>query len=266
MYNNKYISEVKKSKQHNVFILKNDFDRICHISYNNYKKYKKIRINESEFYLYNDIIKNNISKFTIINEFIKHLSKNQNDIKFLIDSRINNKVNGYYNSNKNLITIYNTTKIKSLIGDYLKTNEINKPIPTPQQYKIFKLYAEDILKPTITHELQHAYDDFKSDGKYITDKKSKNYYKNLMFSVNEPNEKLYKEYLNLPHEYWARFSQFISVYRYYIKSRFVKQNFYTLLNSFKTSPIIQYNYIEEDSDKKRLIKALYKYWHLTHKN
>ena len=48
--NNKYISEVKKSKQTEVFILKNYFDRIYHISYNNYKKCKKIRINESDFF------------------------------------------------------------------------------------------------------------------------------------------------------------------------------------------------------------------------
>jgi hypothetical protein len=50
MHNNKYISEVQKSKQTEVFILKKDFDRIYHISYNNYKKCKKIRINESDFF------------------------------------------------------------------------------------------------------------------------------------------------------------------------------------------------------------------------
>jgi hypothetical protein len=219
---------------------------------------------ESKFYIYNDIIKNNESKFTIINDFIKNLSNNQNDIKILI-SHIINKDNGNYDSNNKTITIYNATKIIPAIKDYIKSNEINEPIPNSQQYKIFNLFAQDLLKPTLTHELQHAYDDFKSNGKYRTDKKSKNYYKNLMFSLNEPNENIYKDYLNLPHEYWARFSKYISKYPIFIKSRFVEQNFYTLLNSFKTSPIIQYNQIEEDSDKKRLIKALYKYWYLKHK-
>jgi hypothetical protein len=47
---NKFISDIKKSKLSKYFILKKRFDRIYHISYNNYKKCKKMRINESNFF------------------------------------------------------------------------------------------------------------------------------------------------------------------------------------------------------------------------
>lgn len=128
-----------------------------------------------------------------------------------------------------------------------------------QKFYLLKQAIEMVFSETILHELRHAYDDFRSGGKFISDKKSIKYYtkkKNKTQSnEDEMTEKDWREYYNLPHEYWARFSTYLR------KVRNINYNsitFNDLYNNFKDF-FVGYDVLN-NKDKKRLINALYKHW------
>lgn len=119
---------------------------------------------------------------------------------------------------------------------------------------ILKVAIGVAFRSTLIHELQHAYDDYRSRGRYTSDKKSKNYYSGRNRIENMTDED-WKIYFSLPHEYWARFSQTVSdVFR-------DGMDFEQLYDKFKNSSIMRFEYLDEP-DKRRLIKALYAYWDL----
>lgn len=117
------------------------------------------------------------------------------------------------------------------------------------------------FRKILIHELQHAYDDWRSSGKYSSDKLSSYYYKNIWkpsstwVDARMPDEQ-YKIYLTLPHEYWARFSEAVSTI-FHTPSKFNKP-FSVIVSEFKKA-IGGYERLTEN-DKKRLLKALYKYY------
>ena len=124
-------------------------------------------------------------------------------------------------------------------------------------YAGLRYVLNDEFKNTLVHELQHAFDDYRSGGKYSSDKKSKNYYKGLDYSPFKSNtsrtDSQDAAYYGLPHEYWARFSS-------YITKNFINfdRPFKDMSEDFKLW-FQGYNRLGEN-DKKRLQKALYKYW------
>lgn len=82
---------------------------------------------------------------------------------------------------------------------------------------------------TLEHEIQHAYDDYRSNSKLFQARKSKEYDKNhtmangrtAVYASPERNAKKYQEYLKLQHEIWARFTQAIN------ETKFTKGDFAT---------------------------------------
>ena len=124
-------------------------------------------------------------------------------------------------------------------------------------YAGLRYVLNDEFKNTLVHELQHAFDDYRSGGKYVSDKKSKNYYKDLDYSPFKTNtsrtDSQKAAYYGLPHEYWARFSSYIT--RNFIN---FDRPFKDMAEDFKLW-FQGYNRLGEN-DKKRLQKALYKYW------
>lgn len=72
----------------------------------------------------------------------------------------------------------------------------------------FSLYRADI-NSSILHELQHAYDSWRSGGKYTSDKKSREYYKKYNGNDTELSNQQYDKYMKLQHEINARFAQAI---------------------------------------------------------
>ena len=94
---------------------------------------------------------------------------------------------------------------------------------------------------------------------YKTDKKSKAYYNKYKIDIDNPNYKYideqYQIYLILPHEYWARFSQFLK-----LPIAYKKLSFQEVLKIFKESNIINFDKINRKNDRKRLLVSLYKYW------
>jgi len=112
--------------------------------------------------------------------------------------------------------------------------------------------AINSIKDTLVHELQHAYDWWRSNGKYNSDKKSKKYYQGDTEAPLSPEQK--KLYYQLPPEYWARFSETI----YKIDKRLPFEAFYEVFQKkFRGWDVLSPN------DLKRLKKAIWGYWDLT---
>jgi len=134
-------------------------------------------------------------------------------------------------------------------------------------FKMF--YAFD---SSLVHELQHAYDDYRSEGNAFKTKEYNNflakYEKSINYNIEKDIEKdviKYKDYLNLPHEIWARFSQAM------IKTRFYNVDFKDGKVHYKINPMrdavnsfirefTAYNNLPVDM-KNRLIRKVAQFWH-----
>lgn len=212
--------------------------------------------------------KNNNYSFNVDGDYLNNIVNNKNDYK-LVNNLIENNL--YFSWNDNTIYSYFTykpfqIKIKYPNKNFIETLNYHISLlhKDPDDNSISKEDAIRALKTslgvayrsTIIHELKHAYDYLISKGNFDKDKRSKLYYKKYNHD-HEMTPEQYQEYLNLPHEYQARFSQFLSHINYELK-----KDFNYILYVFKNSNIIKYNRINDPKDKKRLIKALYKYWYL----
>jgi len=143
--------------------------------------------------------------------------------------------------------------LKLFIDFYEKNNEkIFSVLPESQQQETLKGYVISIYRPSILHELQHAYDYFRSNHKDASDSRSIKYYKekekNPLFHQTEIGKQLY---YSLPHEYWARFSSFVS------ELDLSDYNTFNDLSAYFKDKFEGYKFLRE-KDKKRLIGALYK--------
>ena len=169
-------------------------------------------------------------------------------------------------------------RIKTIINDY---NKLKIP------FNYINLYSAMYYSfhSSLVHELQHAYDDYRSGGKIFKTKDNMAFEKEKVALEKEVaddvwtnNSPLLKQYFNLSHEYWARFSQAID------KTRFVSSDFGTTDDGrsfFKTemssikdvvgdfrSNFEHWNALSDGSGKfskvqVRLIKAVVVFWHKT---
>lgn len=131
---------------------------------------------------------------------------------------------------------------------------------------------------TLEHEIQHAYDDFRSNSKLFQSKPTKQYLdkhtlpngKEVNYTNAEERTKKYREYLNLQHEVWARFTQAVN------ETRFIKGDFaispegidYLKYEMKPLDVVIKDFKIEfdgwrilPDAMKKRLLARVSAYWH-----
>ena len=126
--------------------------------------------------------------------------------------------------NKKMILLRRKDYTLEKINDELKTKHMYKgnPIRAIRDY-IYRDY-----KSTLIHELEHAFDDWRSGGnafkqqddKYIKNNKEYNQLKTINFEELKEEErefigKHYKEYLNLKHEVAAHFTQAVSNINFY---------------------------------------------------
>jgi len=122
---------------------------------------------------------------------------------------------------------------------------------------------------TLVHELQHAYDDYRSKGKTYQTKEYQKYLEkyirgNVESQINKDIEQA-KKYVNLPHEIWARFSQAM------IKTRFTKMDFKDKKVILEMKPIRKvvkdfkrhFDHYRELSDKmkRKLMNKVVQFWH-----
>lgn len=198
------------------------------------------------------IIETDINKsYSILNDFIKNYY-----FSFYFGS-LGKGIRGKYDENKKLISINVNfqafhDRLKSL--NILSADEYDENMIKD---KIIKAGNELKIKSALVHEIQHAYDDYRSEGMYSTGKRSSKYDKRFGGDTgtteNNYSDERLRAYLNLPYEYWARFSQFIS--NIDIKSF---ENFNLLWNEFGKG-FEGYGYLSPN-DKKRIARSLYKYW------
>lgn len=197
-----------------------------------------------------------LDKYKVLYEFINEVT-----LKIFFD---NSTKNYYYSSDKKCIYLGTQPGYAS---DWFNNNIIyffdhfnidpDEYITTDECYKIARTSLGVGYRSIILHELQHALDHFKSDGKYHSDKKSKKYYKELKHDPADPNSpdmtpEEYDIYLTLPHEYWARFSEWLS------NMNFINKDFKHIFNIFRQT-FTGYNLLDE-KHKRIMQRALYNYW------
>lgn len=172
----------------------------------------------------------------------------------------------YRSSDERGITLYMKCDIAKEFDDLVK--EQGEKLNSTDLYS--KMYYK--FQSILLHELQHAFDDFRSKGKtYQTkdyqkykEKYEKEAMQDVAYDVNQA-----KSYLNLPHEIWARFSQAVDKIRFYSVD-FI-ENGDNILLKFDMKPMenVLKNFISEfngwkilnDSMKKKLSNKVIQFWH-----
>lgn len=121
----------------------------------------------------------------------------------------------------------------------------------------------------LVHELQHAYDDYRSKSKALNTKQYKNhsekYQNNLADQQSDKRVEKFISYVNLPHEIWARFSQAIHVVSF---SRHKFEDGKYLQEMLPIREVVKdfqqnFNYYNELNDKmkRKLINKVVQFWH-----
>lgn len=135
-----------------------------------------------------------------------------------------------------------------------------------------KLYYP--LISTAIHEIQHAYDDFRSNSKMYQTKDFDTFRKlekELSNKEEKDKQEFNKLYLNLTHEIWARFSQAMDKVRFseaeFAKTPDGKDYFKSSMRPFKkVFSDFRYQFdgyhILTDDMKKRLIRKLAQFWNM----
>lgn len=151
-------------------------------------------------------IEDAIIKKEIYNELEDFISIRNRPLWIIISDNIKYS---HYSGNENIIRLKNQEyKFKELLDYHIKVapkDPDDNSINADYAKRIIRSILGTLYRSTLVHELQHAYDHFRSNGKYTNDKKSRNYYKNFNAMVDDMSNKNFLKYLKLPHEYWARF-------------------------------------------------------------
>lgn len=161
----------------------------------------------------------------------------------------------------------------NLKDDFINsTNKKIKEIPTFDKLDLFtSLYYA--FESTLIHEIQHAYDDWVSKGKYMENIKSNQFQKDINQHFRHANEEaseekynaVFNNYTFLPHEINARFTQAFKKIRKYSLNKGDNSNMIMIKKSFeefKKDLALEFEhwYQMGDGVKKRLIKRLYLMW------
>lgn len=215
---------------------------------------------------FTDIKKTFLYKYTLEYNELKDFI---NDEKFgnimiipIKDRNLSKKRLGDYNE-RGMITLYYSddllSELRKAKHKLLKESDFKEVDFSDNAFQILKTHFFD----TLLHELQHVYDDYRSDGKYSKHLTS-DFFKNkhtadLLHSKDRLSgeekdfiNNINKQYLKFPHEINARFTQAIS------KIDFTK-DWTSVLKSFK------YNFhgwdLMSDKYKKKLIRKLSQFFH-----
>jgi hypothetical protein len=214
-------------------------------------------------------------KYTDLVDFIKNIN-----IQIYYVPKENNGIYGNYsvynikskkefnpNASREINAFYDYQDLKNDIDSYIKQNNgIDDKI---LYIKIFYKFYN-----TLIHELQHAYDDYRSKTMAFNTKQNKSYRNKYDTAVNtnqNQNELQYdleknKAYLNLPHEIWARFTQAVTK-TYFSTVDFKSDNTITnlmypidkVVDNFKRN--FQGYHLLSDNMKKKLLNKVVQFWH-----
>ena len=144
--------------------------------------------------------------------------------------------------------------------------------------RIYTLFYYE-FSSSLLHELQHAFDDYRSGGKAIDDRgrEEMEKMKKLVPDKNEVPEEVFHslnnqriiKYLNLSHEVWARFAQTVEKTKFKrpTKSYIINDELVTLYEMIPFDKGPKYSlyhmngwqFLEPDTQK-RIMKAMYNIW------
>jgi len=219
----------------------------------------------------------------VLNENIIEFMRHGNVAVELVRQSKGKKTLGTYYSDKDGYRIERAKKIhifvqpeefQERVGDDYKTGNIKDGRGV--YMKLYFMYSSSLI-----HELRHAYDDFRTKGKAFDNKQSKQFYDNqrlgkheILTNAEEVADNtmrdalvvIAKQYVRLPHEVWARFSQAIA------EIDFVKMEFDDALTFPETMyPLkdvilkfkmkMEYFSVLDEKMKRRLYRAVSNAWH-----
>ena len=214
-------------------------------------------LSDKEYGELNDFVRNN-------NLVITFIPKNGTNISGTYISDEYGSKNDYNtNDEKSIEMGYNEDSFKKTVDSLI--NDEN-PIPN---WRILSLFYNE-FSSTLIHELQHAYDDYRSKGEIYKTKKFNNFRKK--YESNASTKNVYndlnkvKSYLNLPHEIWARYTQAIN------KSQFYSWDItddglevLTMKPMYAVIKLVTLNFMGfnqlSDNIKNRIIRKTAQFWH-----
>lgn len=185
---------------------------IIQISKNNLERYKQ----KGEFDYFEGVYLRDVPLKKQPTELLAFFNQANLSISFLDKEtwNIKNK-DGHYQGDKSrsrtapaeIVLYYERSELKPNLDEVIKRR--GQDLEYSDIY--FKLYY--VFTSNLMHELQHAFDDYRSMGKAFKTKPSSQFFSgfkgNDAFAGLDPTQRAYKykEYLNLPHEVWAHFTQ-----------------------------------------------------------
>lgn len=278
---NNMISYIPQGYKHNIldetFVSVNEIktltnDILKKVANNNYQQYNR----DKEFkYIYGLRLSDmDSSKYKEIKDFIEKLNveisfspKNPSINSYGEYGNYETKKSQYFNPHllRNITIYYDYNLVKNRIDDVIKDHE------EVEAFDVYsKLYYQ--VNSSLTHELQHAYDDYRSNGMSYNTKqfkafKEKSYNKNTKIARSQINDlETLKRYLNLPHEIWARFSQAMVKLRFYTmdfdnQGKIIEYKMYPLQEVMKRFKYEYENFgVLSDNMKKRLYRKVAQFW------
>lgn len=256
-YEHGILDETYQTTQEIDKLSKEIFELVAEKNYNDYTQFDNfdyihgIDLSDVNPNNYNEL-KNFVSE---ANVSIKFHPKTDNNLES--GSYVGYKI---YNVNKtNIINInYHYNQVKRHIDDLVKNhmNIFNK--------KYLSGIFEILFHETMIHELQHAFDDYRSQGKY-NDKKINTKTSSEKSEIENFEE--FRKYINLPHEINAFFSQIITnVQPYNIINidgvdRYELKNIHDYVREYiKAFGNDNYEKLT-DKNKKTVVRWIAKFWH-----
>lgn len=163
-------------------------------------------------------------------------------------------------SEKDITIYYDFYSLRDDINSYI--NEWGE-ITTRDLY--IKVY--DKIKSSLIHELQHAFDDYRSKNKIYQTIENRNYMLNQIKNAQVKDFKTVKQYLNLPHEIWARFSDTVNQI-YFYGFDIIEEKNELLFFMYPMHKVIKdfgrnfsgYRLLSEKM-KRKLIRKIAQFWH-----
>lgn len=174
----------------------------------------------------------------------------------------------YYERISGNIIVYVSTDTAKRIQKMFDDGEMT------DHFSIYSILYHEIYT-YLLHEIQHAYDEHRSKGKAYNTKEYNRYlskYPSSQKNLSTPQEKAdfenerIKNYLNLPHEVWARFSQAFADLRFF-KREYINNMQGVKLNMVPLNKILEdfkYRYHGWDRTQpkyqKKMINRIVAYW------
>ncbi len=190
-------------------------------------------------------------EYSLLNPFI-------DDSGLKVGFEYSNEVGGEFLVHDNIIYLYLNDEILNNLNEIINEPDFDK--------SDIDSYINKEFKVTLLHELQHAFDKFRSNNKMFTDKEHQDYFKSLKNKNDikdwvEKNKK-WQQYINLTSEVWARVTETLSQISFYklnkdntTELKDVKDILKLFSQKFK-----YWNELEPEK-KKRVIKFIMNYYY-----